>query len=120
MACVTEKKLLQLQKKFKTDAAIGETLGVTRQAVHQLRKKYGISSRTSEIPARNKKIVKLYEDGVAVAELIRMFALSLSQLYRILQGVKKRVRKRREERKQKRVSEKPAAKKTSKKRSGRR
>lgn len=124
MACVTKKKLEQLQKRLKTDEAIGDSLGVTRQAIHQLRKKYGIDSRTSEIPERNAKIIAAYEKGVAVAELVKMFAISISQLYRILQKVKKRVKRRRQERKQKRsskkVAKKTANKKTSKKRSKRR
>ena len=38
MPRITKSQLIKLQKKFKTDAAIGEQFGITRQAIHQLRK----------------------------------------------------------------------------------
>ena len=44
MARITKSQLVTLQKKLKRDAAIGAEFGITRQAVHQLRKKYGIVS----------------------------------------------------------------------------
>ena len=43
MARISKAQLLKLQKKFKTDAAIGEQFGITRQAVHQLRKSMGLN-----------------------------------------------------------------------------
>lgn len=45
MAKISKAELIRLQKKLKTDARIGEEFGITRQAIHQLRKKYGIKSR---------------------------------------------------------------------------
>jgi hypothetical protein len=42
MARISKAQLIKLQKKLKTDAAIGEQFGITRQAVHLLRKKFDI------------------------------------------------------------------------------
>ena len=39
----SQSELIKLQKKFKTDAAIGKEFNITRQAVHSMRKVYGIS-----------------------------------------------------------------------------
>ncbi len=42
MSPVSKEMLMELQKNLKTDAAIGEKLGVTRQRVQKLRKAHGI------------------------------------------------------------------------------
>ena len=42
MARVTKAQLIKLQKQLKVDEAIGAKFGITRQAIHQLRQKYGI------------------------------------------------------------------------------
>ena len=85
MARISKQELIKLQKTLKTDAAIGEKFGITRQAVHQLRKKYGIDSRIASNPVRNKKIVALRKSGKKVDAIARQFNLSLPQTYRILQ-----------------------------------
>lgn len=84
MARITKPELLRLQKKFKTDARIGEEFGITRQAVHQLRKKYGIDSRTATNPDRNKEMVEMRESGQSVEAIAKKFKLSIPQTYRIL------------------------------------
>lgn len=85
MAKISKQELIKLQKKLKTDAKIGEKFGITRQAVHQLRNKYGIESRTTENPARNKKIIALRKSGKSVEAIAKLFTLSIPQTYRILQ-----------------------------------
>lgn len=84
MARISKSELIRLQKKFKTDARIGEEFGITRQAVHQLRKKYGIESRTAGNPERNKDMVALRESGHSVEAIAKKFKLSIPQTYRIL------------------------------------
>ncbi len=84
MARISKQELLRLQKKFKTDARIGEEFGITRQAVHQLRKKYGIESRTAGNPDRNKEIVSMRDSGQSVEAIAKKFKLSIPQTYRIL------------------------------------
>jgi DNA invertase Pin-like site-specific DNA recombinase len=84
MARISKSELIRLQKKFKTDARIGEEFGITRQAVHQLRKKYGIESRTAGNPERNKEMVVLRESGHSVEAIAKKFKLSIPQTYRIL------------------------------------
>ena len=84
MAKISKQELLRLQKKFKTDARIGQEFGITRQAVHQLRKKYEIESRTATNPDRNKEIVDMRDSGQSVEAIAKKFKLSIPQTYRIL------------------------------------
>ena len=65
MAKISKSQLIKLQKKLKTDAKIGEEFGITRQAVHQLRKKYKILSVIAKNDERNRKIVSAYNKGVS-------------------------------------------------------
>ena len=91
MARISKAELTRLQKTLKTDEAIGRKLGITRQAVHQWRKKYDIESRWSDNPARNKKMVSLYKAGKTGNQIADKFGLSLSQTYRLIgKGRKKR------------------------------
>jgi DNA invertase Pin-like site-specific DNA recombinase len=84
MARISKAQLIKLQKKFRTDAKIGEMYGITRQAVHQLRKKYGIDSSIADNPERNAKIVKQYKGGTSGTTLAKKFKLSVSQTYRVI------------------------------------
>ena len=97
MARISKQELIRLQKKFKTDARIGEEFGITRQAVHQLRKKYGIESRTAGNPERNKEIVEMRDDGSSVESIAKKHKLSIPQTYRILKetaGISKPAKKK--------------------------
>jgi uncharacterized protein (DUF433 family) len=97
MARISKAQLIKLQKKLKTDASIGEQYGITRQAVHQLRKKYGIDSSIADNPIRNSKIVKMYKGGTSGTVLAKKFDLSISQTYRVINEAKavgKRAKKR--------------------------
>ena len=114
MARITKAQLIKLQKKLKTDAKIGEQFGISRQAVHQLRKKYGIESVIAKNVERNQKIVKAYNSGVSGTALAKKFKLSISQTYRIINEAKKGKKKAKKARKKKRVvkrKRKPAKKK---------
>ena len=84
MARITKDKLLQLQRVFKTDEAIGKKFGITRQAVFQLRKNYDIESLREINPKRDKEMRKLYNAGTSVAVLVKKYNLSSSQVYRIV------------------------------------
>ncbi|HEX7510535.1 MAG TPA: hypothetical protein VF335_04495 [Chitinivibrionales bacterium] len=101
MARITKSELIRLQKKFKTDARIGEEFDITRQAVHQLRKKYGIESVIAKNDERNQKIVKAYESGASGTALSKKFDLSVSQTYRIINEMKKSVKKKSAKKKKK-------------------
>jgi hypothetical protein len=107
MARISKAELLKLQKKLLTDARIGEEFGITRQAVHQLRKKYGIDSRTAGNPDRNKEMVEMRDAGKSVETISKKFKLSIPQTYRILKenSPKKAAKK---------AAAKPAAKKAAK------
>ncbi|MBD3419676.1 MAG: hypothetical protein GF398_06120 [Chitinivibrionales bacterium] len=85
MAKVSKTELIRLQRKLKTDAKIGEHFGITRQAVHQLRKKFGIDSMISKNAERNRTILEMYNSsGKTGTTIARKFKLSVSQTYRII------------------------------------
>ena len=88
MASITKAQLIRLQKKLKRDAAIGQEFGITRQAVHQLRKKYGIPSVVEKNPERNAGIAQLYDSGKTVAAIAKKYDLSISYTYRILSDIR--------------------------------
>jgi Mor family transcriptional regulator len=81
---ITAAGLKVLQKNLKTDAAIGAKFGISRQAVHQWRIKFGIKAMTARNDERNAKIVKSYKKGRAVVEIAKELDLSVSQVYRIV------------------------------------
>ena len=95
MPRVSKAEFIKLQKKLVTDAAIGEKLGVTRQAIHQLRNAYGLPSSLAGNSERNKKIVELRKKGVSVADIAKKFDLGAVQVYKIINdaGAGKRKKK---------------------------
>ena len=84
MARIGRNQLIKLQKRYKTDDAIGQLYGISRQAVHQLRKKYGVVPVDDKYESRNRSIRQLYRRGVTGPRLASQYSLSLSQIYRIL------------------------------------
>ena len=84
MARISKTELIKLQKQLTTDEAIGKKFGITRQAVHQMRKAYGIDSSIVDNPARNKEIVVLYKNGKSGTDIAKKYDLSVSQTYRII------------------------------------
>jgi DNA-binding NarL/FixJ family response regulator len=84
MAQITKSELIKLQRKLKRDAAIGAEYGITRQAVHQLRRKYGIPSVVESNPQRDRNILKLHRAGKSVSVIAEKTGLSVSYTYRII------------------------------------
>ncbi|MBD3321537.1 MAG: hypothetical protein GF350_10630 [Chitinivibrionales bacterium] len=84
MARISKNQLVKLQKKYKTDQAIGKLYGISRQAVHQLRLKYGITPVAEKHKERDAEIVKLYKNNVPGTKIARKYKLSISQTYRII------------------------------------
>ena len=84
MATVSKSELIKLQKQLGTDDAIAKKFNITRQAIHQLRKKYGIESLIANNPERNKKMVALYKKGISGTVIAEKYGLSVSQTYRII------------------------------------
>jgi DNA invertase Pin-like site-specific DNA recombinase len=84
MALISKTELIKMQKQLGTDEAIGKKFKVTRQAIHQLRKKYGIDSRLADNPERNDKVVSAYKKGASGTDIAKKFELSVSQTYRII------------------------------------
>lgn len=119
MAKISKSQLEKLQKKYKTDDAIGKLFGITRQAVHQLRTKYSIPPILEKNKERDSEIVKSYNNGVPGTTLAKKYDLSISQTYRIINEskgvvVKKSVKKKVTKKAAKTVAKK-AAKKVAKK-----
>ena len=94
MAKVSKSQLVALQKKLVTDEAIGKKFGVTRQAICQLRKKYGIASSFAKNPERNRKIIAFYKKGTAGTALAKKFGLSVPQTYQIINDALSKKRKK--------------------------
>lgn len=87
IANITRDETKFLQDRFGKDVEIARHLGVTRQAIYQLRKKHGIQSLKNRAKSRNKKIIsESLRTGIKKIELSRSFGLSISQVYRILKG----------------------------------
>lgn len=85
MLKLSKADLIKLLKKYTTDEAIAKKFGVTRQAIHQQRKKYGIKSSYADNPGRNRKIIALYKMGaMEMAPLAKKFGLSISQTCKII------------------------------------
>ena len=94
MPRVTKAQFIKLQKKHKTDAAIGEEFGITRQAVHHIRKKYGIDSSRANNPERDAEIVKAYEAGKSGTAIAKEYKLSVSRTYNIIHDANGKTRPR--------------------------
>jgi hypothetical protein len=86
MARISKQQLIKLQAKYKTDDAIGNLFGITRQAVHQLRNKYGICPLEDKHCERNQEIIRAYKAGLPGTKLAKKFRMSVSQVYRIIRG----------------------------------
>jgi hypothetical protein len=84
MPRVTKAEFIRLQKKLKTDAAIGEEFGITRQAVHHIRRKYGIDSSRAKNPQRDAEIVAAYDSGKSGTAIAEEHKLSVSRTYNII------------------------------------
>ena len=93
MARISKTELIKLQKTLKSDAAIGEKFSITRQAVHQLRNRYGIASMREKNVERNDKIIALYKNGVKGTAIAEQMDVSISQVYRVIRSDKKLVKK---------------------------
>lgn len=92
MARISKQELARLQKTLKTDAAIGAKFGISRQAVHQLRQKYDIDYNKTKNKDRNAKILSLYKSKTTGTRIAKQMKISVSQVYRILAGLKKKKR----------------------------
>jgi hypothetical protein len=86
MARISKQQLIKLQTKYKTDDAIGTLFGITKQAVHQLRNKYGIMPVADKHEDRNSEITRSFDAGVAGTAIAKKFKISVSQAYRIIRG----------------------------------
>lgn len=84
VARISKSQLEKLQKKYTTDEAIGKLFNISRQAVQQLRTKYGISAIVHDTTDRNKSIVKDYKSGIPGHKLASKYKLSVTQIYRVI------------------------------------
>ena len=91
MARVGKEQLIKLQMRFKTDAAIARLYGLSRQAIAQQRKRFGISASSTKYISRNSEIKELSEKGISAQKLAVKFRLSKMQIYRILKKFEKSV-----------------------------
>jgi hypothetical protein len=81
---ISRDQLLKLQKRHHTDAAIARLFGLSRQAVHQTRDKFGIDPVPNRHARRNAELARAYRAGASGARLARSHRMSVSQVYRVL------------------------------------
>ena len=110
MAKISKAQLEKLQKKYKTDDAIGKLYGITRQAVHQLRTKFGIPPVADKHKERDEEILKAYNAGASGTALAKKYDLSISQTYRIINESKSAPSKKSSKKPAKKVAKKAAKK----------
>lgn len=84
MARISKNQLIKLQRKYRTDDSIGELFGISRQAVHQLRRAYDLNPVPNRNHERDDEMIRLYGNGTTGARLAHKFRLSLSQVFRII------------------------------------
>ena len=84
MARIGKKQLILLQKKYQTDEAIARLYNLSRQAIHQLRNRYGIPPVQSRNKKRDSEIKQMRKKGISVLKLSRKFKLSTTHIYRII------------------------------------
>jgi hypothetical protein len=96
MPRISKTELLKLQKSLKTDAAIGEKFGITRQAIHQFRNLYGIPSLQAKNDKRNAYIISLHKKGLSGVKIAKKVGLCVSQTCRIIKnaGMKSKAKKK--------------------------
>jgi len=90
---VSKARLIKLQKELVTDSAIGEELGITRQAVHQWRKKWGVGSSITDNSDRNAEMIEAYSAGETGTAIAKKFKLSISQTYRIINSARDKAKR---------------------------
>jgi hypothetical protein len=112
MATISKAQLIRLQKKLKTDQKIADQFGITRQAVHQLRQKYGIESVRAKNDERNKKIISSFKSGDTGRAIAKKFGLSVTHVYKIVYDAN--VMRRKKTKTAKKAAKKKAVKKTKK------
>jgi len=88
MPKISKSQLLKLQKKYPTDEAIGKLYGISRQAVHQLRIKYGVDKIINKKAERNSYILQLHRQGFSGPRISRKVKVSVSQVYRIIHAAR--------------------------------
>ena len=90
---ISNDQLLKLQRRYHTDQAIAQLFGISRQAVQQLRVRFGIVPVVRRHERRNAEIARAYRSGVSGARLARRYRLSVAQIYRILAAESVRLRR---------------------------
>ena len=86
MARISKNQLIKLQKKYRTDNEIAQLYGITRQAVHRIRKKYGIPPVLNRHRERDAQIAALYKEGISILKIAKKYKLSTMHTYRIVKS----------------------------------
>lgn len=82
---MNKKELVMLQNKLGADTAIGKHLGVSRQWIHILRKRFNIPRTQSKLHSeRNAHIFSLRNDGASVEFISDCHNISTQRTYAIL------------------------------------
>ncbi len=86
MARISRDQFLRLRQRYRTDKAIAQLFGISRQAVYKMRVKYGIEPVQNRHARRNAEMAHLYQLGMSGERIARRFRLSTVHVYRILRN----------------------------------
>jgi Mor family transcriptional regulator len=87
---INKRQLFILQNVYKTDIEIAKYLGVTRQYIHLLRKKFNVPifKSTKIKDDRNKLIYSAFVKGVKRSELAKKMNITYTTVCRIIDNLK--------------------------------
>jgi transcriptional regulator with XRE-family HTH domain len=85
---ISKPELIRLQKKHKTDEAIGKKFGVTRQRIYQIRRDYGILPIREKNKERNSRIIALRGKGISARTIAEKMGISESWVSEIIRSSK--------------------------------
>ena len=74
-------------KKKETDEIIGMRLGISRQAVYQFRKRFGLSRVQGRKLERNKEMLRMSREGCRLRVIAEKFDLTISTAGRVCASV---------------------------------
>ncbi|MBD3422360.1 MAG: helix-turn-helix domain-containing protein [Chitinivibrionales bacterium] len=84
MPRIGKQQIIRLQKKYNSDAKIGQLYGISRQAIYQLRCGYDLPPVKIKNHDRDRLIKQDFDQGTPVAAIAKKYKLSRMQIYRII------------------------------------
>lgn len=78
------KNQIEFLLKDNNDPTVAKQFGITRQAVYNIRKKFGIPSSKSKASDKKQRIIELRNEGLSVTKVSSVCNVSQSYVYKVL------------------------------------